>query len=222
MRLVFPLLPEPLLFEENRVNVLVIEDPYTLRNALADLTDQAAGLPGDFVLSVRDVPQELSKLAVVLIDPLHPETESRKTAGKFLKAAEDAAQEHETELAAILAAANEIASRISLEMKFPSVFDPLEDPSALLRLFGFRLDTDGMDVPELLQEWMLMQREYFGKRLFILYGLKSLLSREELSAFYRGILYEKLDLLLIEPFQRGQILEVEKVTIIDEDLCVIS
>ena len=91
----------------------------------------------------------------------------------------------------------------------------------LLRLFGFRLDREGLDVPELLLEWMLLERDFFGKRLFILYGLKSLLSHEEMSVFYRNALYEKLDMLLIEPCQRGKPMEEECVTIIDENLCVI-
>lgn len=78
-----------------------------------------------------------------------------------------------------------------------------------------------MDTPEQLLEWMLMQRELLGKRLFILYGIKSLLCDDELVAFYRSALYEKLDLLLIESYQREQRLEEEYVTIIDKDLCVI-
>lgn len=221
MRLVFPLLPEPLCFEENRVNVLIIEDPYTLRKAIKDLSEQIDGLSGEYILSVGDIPQELSKLAVMLIDPLHPETESKRLAGKILKEAAETAQDHEADLYSVMAEANTLAARISLDMKLPIAFDPLEDPTELFRLFSFRLDVERMDTPELLLEWMLMQREYYGKRLFILYGLKAFLSRDELSAFYRGALYEKLDMLLIEPVQREKPLEEECVTIIDEDLCVI-
>ncbi len=77
------------------------------------------------------------------------------------------------------------------------------------------------DTPEQLLEWMLMQRELLGKRLFILYGIKPLLCDDELVAFYRSALYEKLDLLLIESYQREPLLEEECITIIDKDLCVI-
>ena len=222
MRLVFPFLPEPLLFEENRVNVLIIEEPFTLRKTLKELSEQISGLPGEQILSINDTPQELSRLADIVIDPIHPDTGSKRIAGKILKAVTEAAQEHEKELYSALTAANALAERLSLDMSFPAAFDPLEDPTDLLRLFDFRLDRENMDIPQLILEWMLMQREYFGKRLFILFGLKACLNRDELSTFYRSALYEKLDLLIIESFQRGESLEEECVTIVDEDLCVIS
>ena len=221
MRLVIPVLPEPLHFVENRINVLIIEEPCTLRKTLKELSEQVAGLPGGFVLSVRDVPQELSRLTALLTDPLHPETASKKLSGLILKTVLDAARDHEDELCTVLAAANALAAQLSLEMRFPAAFDPLEDPAGLLRLFDFRLDSEGLDIPELLLEWMLMQRDFLGKRLFVIYGLQAFLGREELETFYRSALYEKLDLLLIEPFQRRKPMEEECVTIVDEDLCVI-
>lgn len=69
---------------------------------------------------------------------------------------------------------------------------------------------------------MRLQRAFFGKRLFILYGLKSLLSEEELSSIYRSIFYEKLDLLLIEAWQQTPPGKEEITTIIDRDLCVLQ
>ena len=222
MRLAIPLLQDPLCFEENLVNVLIIEDPVTLRQTIQELSQQINGYPGDFILSNNDVPIELSRFAEILIDPVHPETESKKLAAKYLKCATDAAFDYEAEMAKLLADANALALRISLEMKSPALFDPLENPVDLLRLFGFRLDAEGLDTPELLLEWMLMQRSFFDKRLFIFYGLKCLFSKEELSAFYQNALYEKLDMLLIEPFQKEKPLKEECVTIIDKDLCVIQ
>lgn len=222
MRLAFPFLPEPLHFVENRVNVLFIEEPCTLRRTLRELSEQVEGLAGDIIFSVKDVPQDLSRFAAMLIDPLHPMTESKKLAGLILKAVLAASQEHEAQMYSVLASANELAARLSMELSFPAAFDPLEDPAGLLRLFDFRLDAEGMDVPELLLEWMLMQRCFLGKQLFILYGLKSCLSRDELAAFYRSVWDEKLNLLLIEPFQRGLPMEGECVTIVDESLCVIA
>lgn len=45
---------------------------------------------------------------------------------------------------------------------------------------------------------------------------------DEIDEFYRSVFYEKLDVLLIEPVQRGITREGESRTIIDEDLCVIN
>ncbi len=221
MRLTFSLLLEPLLFEENRINVLIIENPPMLRKALKTLCEQASGLPCEFILSDNDVPQDLPKSVAILIDPLHPVTASTKLNGLFLKEASQIALDRESELHSLLSHANEFAARLSLDMRFPITFDSLEDPTAFLRLFGFRLDSEGLDTPELLLEWMLMQREFLGKQLYIIYGLKSLLQKDELESFYRNVMYEKLNLLLIEPYQRNSPLKDECVTIIDEELCVI-
>ncbi len=83
------------------------------------------------------------------------------------------------------------------------------------------MDTEELSFPELLLEWLRIQRRLMGKRIFILYGLKACLSREEQELLFRSILYEKLDVLLIEPFQRENVIKEECVTIIDRDLCVI-
>ena len=79
-----------------------------------------------------------------------------------------------------------------------------------------------LDLPALLLEWMRLHRAFFGKRLFILYGLKSLLSEDELGSFYRSVFYEKLDLLLIEAWQQLPPRQEEVTTIIDRDLCVLQ
>ena len=68
---------------------------------------------------------------------------------------------------------------------------------------------------------MRMQRAFFGKRLFILYGLKAILSRDELEGLLRSVRYEKLEVLLLDALQRGSTAEGEALTIIDEDLCIL-
>ena len=117
---------------------------------------------------------------------------------------------------------NAVAAQISTELEFSAAFNPIETPDALVKLMGFHLDRESLSFPELLLEWMRVQRRFFGKRLLIFYGLKAWLTREELEAFYRQVFYEKYNLLLVEPFQRYAALEGECLTIIDEDLCVIT
>lgn len=92
----------------------------------------------------------------------------------------------------------------------------------LLKLMDFHLDSDNLELPELLLEWMRLQRLFFGKQLFVMYGLKACLSEDELMSFYCSVSYEKINLLLLEAFQRGDALPGEELTIIDKDLCVIS
>ena len=60
-----------------------------------------------------------------------------------------------------------------------------------------------------------------GISLFCFYNLKSYLSEDELLLFYKEADYNKVSLLLIESFESKQ-LDVEHITIIDKDLCVIK
>ncbi len=222
MTFVFPLLDRPLTFRENRIQVLIIEEPAALREFLEELERQIAGDTGRIVLGENYVPLELSRSALLLTDPLHPETESRKLATKILQSASRAAEAHEDRILRIMGEINALAEELSLELDFTAAYTALEDPAALLKLMDFHPDRESMELPELLLEWMRLQRLFFGDRLYILYGLKALLTDSELQSFYRSVCYEKYDLLLIEAYQRESQFPEEEVTIIDKDLCVIQ
>ncbi len=90
-----------------------------------------------------------------------------------------------------------------------------------MRLLGVRADVSDLDVAELLLETMRLHQRLLGKRLFFLYGVKRLLTKEEQESFYRSIFYEKLSVILIEPEQTEAQLPGEVVTILDRDLCII-
>ena len=117
---------------------------------------------------------------------------------------------------------NALAAELSVELDFEAAFRTLEDPVDLLKLMDFHLDSENLELPELLLEWMCLQRLFYGKQLFVVYGLKACLSETELMSFYRSVSYEKIDMLLLESYQRGEALPGEELTIIDKDLCVIS
>ena len=93
MTLVFPLLHEPIQFEENRIQELIIENPPALRHCLEGLQSQIDGKAGEFVFAVHHVPQDLSRSAALLTDLFRPEVESRRLAGKIQQAALTAAED---------------------------------------------------------------------------------------------------------------------------------
>lgn len=108
-----------------------------------------------------------------------------------------------------------------MDMDYDNSYSPLTEPDGLLRILDYRPNREVMGLPEQLLEYMRMQRAFFDKRLFILFGLKAILRRDELTGFLRTIRYEKLDVLLLDAFQRGPAVEGEALTIIDEDLCIL-
>ncbi len=108
-----------------------------------------------------------------------------------------------------------------MDMDYDNSYSPLTEPDGLLRILDYRPNRETMSMPEQLLEYLRMQRAFFGKRLFILFGLKAIISQDELEGLLRSIRYEKLDVLLLDAYQRGPAAEGEALTIIDEDLCIL-
>ena len=82
-------------------------------------------------------------------------------------------------------------------------------------------EISSLSFTERLLEYMRIQRRYFDKELFIFYGIRAVMTSEERKLFYQQIMYEKLNVLLIENALNDDFEESEAVIIIDNDLCVI-
>lgn len=217
----FPWLDRPLRIVENRVHVLVIENPVVLRQTLHELSEQIAGEPGRIVLGVEDAPVELAEAAILISDPLRPWEESRKLANRVFQEAAMMAEEYPDRVGKVLSSLQELASEVCAALDFPTACTVPVGPEPLMRLLGIRVDVGDLELAELLLETMRVQQRLMGKQLFFLYGVKRLLTREELALFYRSLFYEKLSVVLLESVQCGAQLPGEAVTILDRDLCII-
>jgi CRISPR-associated protein Csn2 len=220
MMLVYPLLNEPITFEENTVNVLVLEHPQELRKAINNLQWQIDGGEGDFVLSENFQPMELSKYAALVTDPFNLALESKKMTGKINQMVSQAGEDHLEEFQRIAKEVNELAVQIGMDLDFEATFQPLEKIETLVDLMKFRVDQEDMSFPEQILVYMKLYCRFFGIRLFVFYNLKACLDERERKLLYRSVGYEKLTLLLLEDAQRGQALPEEKTVVIDKDLCV--
>jgi CRISPR-associated protein Csn2 len=221
MNLSYPLLNEPLSFDENRINVMIIENPKALREAIFTLQQQIAGDSGDFALSKQFEPIELSKYAAFVVNPFDLVLESKKIAGKLTRAACEAGEDYADAFYRIAADINALAAQIGTSMDFDVAFTPLESMETLVELLKFHVDREDMDFPEQILTYIRLYRSFFGIQLFVFYNLKACLSEDELISLYKSVCYEKMHMLLIEDVQRGHALEKEKTVIIDKDLCVL-
>jgi CRISPR type II-A-associated protein Csn2 len=220
MNLAYPLFNEPLSFDEDRINVVVIENQKELRKAVVTLQQQIVSGVGDFVLSEQFKPVELSRYASFVTNPFDIVLESKKISAKLNRAACDVGENYTDEFYKIAADINVLASKIGASMDFDVSFAPLEDLESLIELLKFHIDKEELDFPEQILAHMRLYRNFFGTRLFAFYNLKACMSAEELSLLYRSIRYEKFHVLLIEDVQRGEVITDEKVVIIDKDLCI--
>jgi len=201
--------------------VLVIENKPLLRNVILDFRRQINGDAGELVLSHDFEKVDMSKSAVLITNPFNIDFESKRMAGKITQTAIEAGNTFAEDKQKILCEINELAARISISMPFDSSFSEMEDFGGIIKLLSFHFEAEESDVAGQLIEYIRMQREFFGKELFIVYNLKACLSEEELTAFYKTAFYEKLNILIIEDCQRGTPMDCENTVIIDNDLCVL-
>lgn len=220
MTLAYPLLPEPIGFSEDGIRVLVIEHTQQLRGAVLELKEQLGGSKGKFVLAEKEQLLELSKSAVLVTDPFSLELDTKRILTKINQDACRAGAEYAPALQEILARLGQVAAGISTMLDYDVCFEVPETWDELIKVMGFRIDTQALSLPEQVLEFMKLQRLFFGKKLFVFYNLKACLSGQELAAFYRSVQYEKLHVLLLEDTLRKRLPEQEKTVVVDEDLCV--
>lgn len=220
MTLAFPLLPEPIVFHENEIPILVVEHEGELRRLLLMLQQQIEGLSGDFVLAQDYTPVELSKKAFLITDPFSIDFETKKIAAKMDQEAIVIGTSYAESFQNLLNELNKLACSISTMFAFEATFSELEDWKPLIKYMNFHVDQDELSYPAQIVEFLKIQRYFFGKVLGIFYNLKAIMTSEEMQLLYESIHYEKLQVLLIEDSQRRNISAHEKVLIVDSDLCV--
>lgn len=221
MMLACDFLKEPIEFYEGIINVIVIENQKLFRRTVSDFIEHAEKGGEKFVLSEKFEPMEFSKKAAVVSDLFGMDFSSKKISGKINQHICENFSEDEDIYEAIRIL-NKIGFKAISNADFELVFSEINGLENIVKFFDFKIDDEGMELPEKVIEYMRLQRSFFGKEIFVFVNLKSCFSEEETREFYRYIAYDKFKVILIESFQRGIPQSREKTIIIDEDLCEIS
>lgn len=78
MKLVYTELEQQLVFQENKVNVLVIEQKELFRRMIQELDKQISGEEGGFVLSDNNKTMKIDKEICLILNPFALDINSRK------------------------------------------------------------------------------------------------------------------------------------------------
>ena len=92
--------------------------------------------------------------------------------------------------------------------------------SELFKMYGVKIDAPE-DFQTRVMEYMKIISELCNISIFCFVNLKNYLKREEIIDLYKNAEYNKIKLLMIESNEKAMI-DSEHMTIIDNDLCVIS
>lgn len=213
----------PILFEENCINVLSIENPMFFTNFLNDIIAQINGETGEVFLSENYQPLSIAKNLSLITDILFINFENRKIITKLHKdLANIAVQENmyslTQEIKIILA---DYISKLLSNSELPLSFDIEEDTQNLIKFANVKINTEAKSICEKALIYMDVIRDLGLAKYFIFVNLFSFVSDEDRLKLYEEICYKKFNVLFLENMFREKISSKEKYLLLDKDLCLV-
>lgn len=225
MRLVHPIFSEPLVFEENKVNVLIIENGAFMAKFLCELLGQHKNKEGDFVLSKDFEPIAISKHLEIITDIFSLNLNSRPIMTKLLDELQKKAMNEDFYLKtqAFKQFLGQYIHELLLESDYSLTFEEDINIQNILKSCDVEIEQNlntECKLLDIILEYCDICTKLLKISCLVFVNLKSFLSNKELALFYEEIQYKKYAILLIENHQEERV-ELEKIRIIDKDLCEI-
>jgi len=221
MKLTYDLLPSPILFTENTLQTLVIENPIELRRVISLLQQESQGEYDGFYLSEGNDLLSFPSAALLLLNPFELDYSGKKLKNALYSRLETSDLYTSETYYRLLEDLNRFAQELSLSCDFEVCYSEVTSSAALLKLFDFRFDLEDAPFAEKILSFIRLQRAYGDKKLFIFLNLKAFLSEEEFRLLAKSLYYEKIPVLLIEDHLRSLRIPGETCTIVDKDLCIL-
>lgn len=190
----------PIVFEENKINILVVENKKIFTKLIMELTNQINGLDGEFVLSSNLKQLELEKTTDILIDLFTFDLNQKKIISKLYNQLKTTAveEDHYIGLTYLLGEINNYIEKITLTTQHPLTYSQDTDITGIFKLTDVKLETSYESFAEKLINYFNIMQEFCNISLFVFINLKCYLSKEEMHLLYRHIAYNKLNVLLLE------------------------
>ena len=221
MRLTHPLLSSPIHWSEGRIPVLILEHPRIFRQLVFELSGQAAGEDGEFVLSFEYETLDCGAHLHVLRDHFSLSLDDRKLQNQFQKVLQFTIREELPEATDHLQ--QEIVrylGLIAVQMDYPLSFTEGEYILPLLKAVKCQPVLDGEGALEQLMQYMELYSGLMSQQCFALVNAHQYFSREELTELYQMANYQKWHLILLEQIQMPA-LSCEDIYLVDQNLCEI-
>lgn len=221
MKIVFPGIFRVFETEQEKVNVIVVENQNLLARILMDIHAQIAGDDGETVVS-EDNKVVVLKKRVELLSQFFPFSINQKSlitkiSGELEKVA---VQEHYENTMKFLSEVESFFWDLSLELKGDIRFENI-NVSAIIKAIGVSIRDEYDTLCEALIDYMELVREYDKDKLFIILNLRSFVNDREINSFFDTILRQHYHVILLENCEHT-VLQTEERYIIDADLCEIS
>lgn len=222
MRLMHPLLSDPIRFTENSVPVLVAENPLAFRRLVFDLHSSSEGDGGETVLSLNYNKLECKEYLQVIMNFFALDPDGRRLSNAFQSVLlRTVKEELSVETYALNEAISDYLAALSSALQQTSSFTQQDFLPPLLKAIHFRPYVEQVQPLEQLIQYIQLHNSLLGNMCFVLINAKCFFTAEELKEFYKIATYQKWHLLLLEATDTTDRNEEEVYYIIDRDLCEI-
>lgn len=222
MRFFHHVFSKPIIFRENKVNLLVIENKKLFANFVRDFTVQSRGEEGEILLSDDVSDLDFEKHAEVIADYFSLDFNGKKLSSKLItELKQSALYGFAEETGELLGLLNSFGSKVISSVEFPLEWETVDDIGAVLKLFDYRLNVSSENYLEMLVYYMEICNHFLKKDIFVLVNLKSYFEIDEIKLLYKEAFFRKWNLIVLEPSSSGALQGYEDIVIIDKDICEI-
>lgn len=224
MKISHPFFENPFLLEENKVNVLVVENQVFFAKLINELLQQVNGNEGSFVLSCNYKQLDIHKRIDIVIDPFTLDFNKKKIITRLYSQLKSNAigSEYYMDSKILLGEIVQFIEKISQTTEYPLVYSDNIDIASIFKLAEIKIETSYENLTEKLLDYCSLVQEFCSDSCIVFINLKCYLSDDELGQFYKSISYKKINIMLLENTVREKRFVQEKIRIIDKDFCEIS
>lgn len=223
MKLYHPVFMNPIKIEESEINVIVIENSNVFYSMISQLKNQIEGFDGEFILSNSCEEISVQKSMDLIINLFSLDINCKKVINRLYDQISKLAVSEDFYLKTeeIRNLVSVYISNLAYEFKQDICYNDQFDLKSILKMTEVKFFDDYENIVEKIIDYMDIINEYCGINTFVFVNLKTFLSKEEIDNVYSYAVYNKVNIILFENNiikKRG---DIERYTIIDDDLCVL-
>lgn len=210
-------------FEENRLNTILVENIEYFRSLVSSFIGQTDGMDGKFSLSHENKSIDLSKGVLVISDIFNLESGLKKTNSKISKYIKTLSFDSFEESKKIIFDIETYIDNLLDNVDLPIVRSESLAIEDVLKVGDIHVE-QGDDIIDNLINVFNVCTALMGIRLFVFVNIHSLMSQSEWYRFIKTVLLKESNILVFEsklPDDYYIDKKLEKIYIIDEDLCEI-
>lgn len=214
-------LENPIILSSDYVNLLIIENSFEFYKTVSKLIKQFNGEEGDYICLIDSEIVPIEKAGDIVYNFFDWNINNKKLLNILYKEIENnALSEKMSDFLEASSAVNKFISDLISEFPFQLNFNDLS-VNELLKSISLKFENDYENIEEKIICYVNAIVELKHIKFLVLVNLKSIMTDEKLTEFYKYCHMEEVPLFLIESKSSRALLPSEKAIIITEDLCEI-